>query len=457
MINKKDNNMLNKIVGVKVVHLIIALMVSSFVNSASSIEYQSDKWEEIEELKTLITVKNSDVRVKDIKEFKKMKDFLKYRNSKISTEHILKRYKDIDGEDIECIDIHHQPALKRKGMENHVIQLQPPFLFESNGSEFDPDNYDDPEEGLDKPTHMIKLNSLCNIGSIPLKKLKIKHLTRFSTLADFKRKKLKGASEDTIEAPALTGPTDLHQYAVIGKTVNNWGINSKISAFNPYTESSTEFSLSQIWAVGGSGSNTETVEVGLQRYKQRNGDNYPRIFIYFTPDNYGSGGCYDLDCSGFVQIDNSISIGSRLSTYSQIGGSQHEMQMALVRERTQGNWWLQISGKWIGYWPNSLFDSTGLKDKSTRVSAGGEIINKNTTRHTGTDMGSGLFASEGWTKAAYQREIMYVNTSNQYTHMTSPYISETDSNCYDINFIAGTGNWKSYFYMGGTGYNTNCQ
>jgi hypothetical protein len=41
--------------------------------------------------------------------------------------------------------------------------------------------------------------------------------------------------------------------------------------------------------------------------------------------------------------------------------------------------------------------------------------------------------------------------------MTSPIVSETDKNCYDIKFTASSGNWKSYFYMGGTGYNENCQ
>lgn len=443
---------------IKIVSLIVVLMASTVANSASNIK--SDKWEDLEaikELNTLVKRKDIDVCVKDINEFKKMKEFIKERSSMINPGDVFKRYKDLDGEEIECIDMYQQPALKRKGMENHQVQLQPSFVLESDDSAFDPVNYEDSEQGLDKLPQSIKLSSKCDEGSIPLKKLSIERLVRFSTLNDFKSRKLKGVAKDPIEAPELTGPTDLHQYAVIGKTVSNWGITSKIAAFNPYVENSAEFSLSQIWAVGGSGSNRETVEAGLQRYKQRNGDNYARTFIYFTPDNYGNGGCYDLDCSGFVQVEHSISIGSPLSTYSEVEGPQYELQMALVRENTQGNWWLQISGKWVGYWPNELFDSTGLKGQSTRVSAGGEIIHKNTTRHTATDMGSGRFASEGWTKAAYQREIKYVNTSNQYVNMTSPYIIETDSNCYDIDFTASSGHWKSYFYMGGPGYNTNCK
>ena len=461
----------NKISVIKVLSLIGGVLISTFTIAAPKMKhetisrgtvYENINWkyedeEIIEELKMLASTKNSDVRVKDIRAFKEMKEFIKVRNSKVDDEHFKKRYKDIDGEDIDCVDVYYQPSLKTKGMKDHEIQFQPPFVVESDGSEFDLYIYYDNEQRVIKLTLPTVSNSQCDKGTIPLKKLKIKHLARFSTLKDFKNKKAGGVPEKTETVPALTGPTNTHQYAVIKKSVNNWGISSKIAAFNPYTEKSSEFSLSQIWVSRGSGSNLETVEAGLQRYNQRSGDSNARIFIYFTPDNYGSGGCYDLECSGFVQVDHSIAIGSRLSVYSQIGGSQYEMQMALIREQTVGNWWLQINGKWIGYWPNSLFDSNGIKDQGSTVDAGGEIVQDNSTRHTTTDMGSGRFASEGWSKAAFQREIMYVNTNNQYVHMTSPIIITTDSNCYDINFTASSGSWKSYFYMGGAGYNTNCQ
>lgn len=116
----------------KIVYLLVVLMVSVFANSASSIEYKSDKWEDleaVEELKMLISVENSDVRVKNISEYKKMKEFLKARNSKIDIAYIHKSYKDLDGDDIDCIDMYHQPSLKIKGMEDHVIQLQQSYCF----------------------------------------------------------------------------------------------------------------------------------------------------------------------------------------------------------------------------------------------------------------------------------------------------------------------------------------
>lgn len=455
----------------KIVYLLVVLMVSVFANSASSIEYKSDKWEDleaVEELKMLISVENSDVRVKNISEYKKMKEFLKARNSKIDIAYIHKSYKDLGGDDIDCIDMYHQPSLKIKGMEDHVIQLQHPIVFESDGSEYDPDNNNDSEEGLEKLTKNALSNSQCDPGSVPIKRIKIKHLARFGTIDEFYNKKLRhqpkkaNVYKNTIDSPSAVGPTNAHQYAVITKSTDNFGINSIISAFSPNVEKESEFSLSQIWAMSGSrvGNDFQTVEAGLQSFKEKYGDDYARIFIYYTTDNYnpiGNGGCYNLDCSGFVQVDNSIAIGSRLSVYSQVNGAQYGLQMALVREHTKGNWWLQISGKWIGYWPNNLFNSSGLKDKATRVDAGGEIYHTSTSRHTMTDMGSGRFATEGWTKAAYHRIIQYIDTSNQYNHMTSPIVSETDKNCYDIKFTASSGNWKSYFYMGGTGYNENCQ
>lgn len=430
----------------------LVLSMSAVVTHAA--EYRSDQWQDlevVEELNELAKV-NSNIRVKDVKKYKEMKQYLKKRNSLIAEEHIKKRYKDFDGTDIHCIDIEHQPGLKRKGMESHQIQYTPPVVTDSYQVVYDKNFPIDKEAHLDKPTVQASTTSQCEKGTIPLRRLTIQQLTRFETLNDFMKKK-----SGHLIAPLASGPTDLHQYAVVSKTADNLGIISSMSAYNPYVEQSSEFSLSQIWAAGGSGANLETVEVGLQRFKDLYGDDWPRIFIYFTPDNYGSGGCYNLSCSGFVQTNNSITIGSRLSTYTQIDGPQFQMTMALVREQTLGHWWLYINGTYLGYWPNNLFDANGIGEKADRTSAGGEIIHKHSSRHTLTDMGSGRFASEGWTKAGFHRLVRYINTSNQYVNYSSPYLSATDSNCYSIDFTESTGSWKSYFYFGGSGYNTNCQ
>ncbi|WP_281557940.1 neprosin family prolyl endopeptidase [Thalassomonas sp. RHCl1] len=434
--------------------IISALTLSISAASSHAVEYYSDQSQDVElvnELNTLAKA-NSNIRVKDVAAYKEMKRYLEKRNSQIAEKHIKKRYKDFDGADIHCIDIEHQPALKRKGMENHQIQYRPPVVTDSHQVVYDEKYSEDKEAHLDKQTVQATTTSQCDQGTIPLRRLSIKQLTRFKTLNDFMKKKA-----DHLTAPLTDGPTDLHQYAVAGKTADNLGIISSMSAFNPYVEQSSEFSLTQIWAVGGSGDNRETVEAGIQKYRDLYGDDWPRIFIYFTPDNYGSGGCYNLSCSGFVQTNNSITIGSRLSTYNQIDGDQVEMTMSLIREQTLGHWWLQVNGTYLGYWPNNLFDASGIGEKAERTSAGGEIIHKHTSRHTLTDMGSGRFASEGWKKAAYHRMIRYINTSNQYVNYASPYFAVTDSDCYSIDFTASSGNWKSYFYFGGPGYNSNCQ
>jgi Neprosin len=66
-----------------------------------------------------------------------------------------------------------------------------------------------------------------------------------------------------------------------------------------------------------------------------------RLFIYFTPDNYGSGGCYNLSCSAFVQTTNTIVIGGPWSTYSSLCGAQYEVKLLWYKDGTTGNWWLR--------------------------------------------------------------------------------------------------------------------
>ena len=161
------------------------------------------------------------------------------------------------------------------------------------------------------------------------------------------------------------------------------------------------------------------------------GDSNPHLFIYSTQDGYNATGCYDLTCSDFVQVSGSVTPGMTLSPVSTSGGTQYEAHLLSYRDPSTGNWWLQYQGVWIGYYPKSLYSSTGLLNRSSRVNVGGEIIDENSSRHTTTDMGSGAFSSSWYHYAAYVRDIKYIDTSNTWQVPTSLSEYETDSNCYD--------------------------
>src|SRR5437867_2347837 len=94
-----------------------------------------------------------------------------------------------------------------------------------------------------------------------------------------------------------------------------------------------------IWVLRGSGSSLETVEAGWQKYPDLYGDWNARLFIYFTPDDYGRGGCYNLTCGAFVQTNSSIYIGGRFSAYSVMGGTQSIVKIGWFKDGTSGNWW----------------------------------------------------------------------------------------------------------------------
>ena len=54
------------------------------------------------------------------------------------------------------------------------------------------------------------------------------------------------------------------------------------------------------------------------------------------------------------------------------------------------DWWVAVNGVWLGYWPASNFDLTGLGLGAVDEAFGGEIVDRRPGAvPTGTDMGSG--------------------------------------------------------------------
>ncbi len=353
------------------------------------------------------------------------------------------------GDEIDCVGLNSQPALRRPGMEDHVVQFEPQSLGPLNMTP-PPTNFAEHDDGPFLEQGFTSDGESCPVASVPIQRLTMDTLQRFETLEAFFSMK---------NAPhLLTGPTDLHQYAAADRSVANWGAESVLNVWKPYTERSDEFTLSQIWVSRGNGSNLETVEGGWQKYRDLYGDWRSRLFIYFTPDNYGSGGCYNLSCGAFVQVSSSVYIGGGFTSYSSHGGTQYIFKLLWYKDGTSGHWWLRYQNTWVGYYPRSLFDSSGLRDQGDRVVFGGEITDTQPGgRHTRTDMGSGYMPSFGWRWAAYQRSVRYVDTSNFYRQATSLTAIVTDSNCYDISLRSSSGSWEQYFYFGGWGFSSHCQ
>lgn len=243
------------------------------------------------------------------------------------------------------------------------------------------------------------------------------------------------------------GGTSTHRWAWGEQHVASSGGDSVLNVWRP-KPAPGDFSLSQHWYIGGSGSKKQTLEGGWQVYPDYYGTDDPVLFIFYTPDNYSSG-CYNLDCSGFVQVDNSWVLGGTLSPVSTDGGGQRTIRMQW--QLFEGNWWLFVKGGGaytaVGYYPGALYGSGQMASHAQIVKYGGETASDDSG--SAGNMGSGKFASKGWSHAAYQWSIYYIDTKLT-SHWTTLSANQTDSSCYTIDIHNNAGaSGKTYFYFGG--------
>lgn len=260
-------------------------------------------------------------------------------------------------------------------------------------------------------------------------------------------------SGDEVEVP---GSGNNHEYAYSSQGVTCYGGEGYFSAFDPYSQWSDEFSLLQIAVVRGSGNSKQTVEAGWQQYRDLYGDWVPHLFVYYTTNGYTDNdddeGGYNQDVDGWVQYSGSVYPEAVSSPNSTRGGAQYVMRIKY--QLYEGNWWLRCNDHWIGYYPASLFSTSGLRSKASKVAFYGEIVDS--ADHSGsthTDMGSGYWPEYGWTWAAYMRNLRYQSGASG---SMSKYAPDTtwvsDANEYDmIGEFSNTGSWKSFFWLGGPG------
>jgi Neprosin len=69
--------------------------------------------------------------------------------------------------------------------------------------------------------------------------------------------------------------------------------------------------------------------------------------------------------------------------------------MSLKWQLWQGNWWLRVNGVWIGYYPATLFNESGLRSQAGKIGWYGEVVDAGDhAGTTATDMGNGHWPYE---------------------------------------------------------------
>lgn len=314
------------------------------------------------------------------------------------------------------------------------------------------------QENLTKQPHIASLTdpSLSGpAGTVPI--------VRANTKQKYPKKRLPTHDSAVGESKIATGNAGQHWYASSGEAVDNHGGGAVFSLYKAFVENPLDFSLIQTAVIRDGAANTrygnvtQTVESGWMNYPgQMQG---PHLFTYFTSVGYQQDvdnlGGWNRDVAGWIQTDKDIYPGLQLSPLSVDGGAQYDLHIEY--KLFQGNWWLFVLDRYIGYYPASLFSkgvdpASTLADHSSLIDFYGEIYNSGNDLTT-TDMGSGLFPESGFGHAAYMHNIVYTDLSDKAQHYDgSAHIQESDRNRYRISpsFKSGT-SWGSFVFLGGPG------
>jgi hypothetical protein len=365
-------------------------------------------------------------------------------------QHILNTYRDVDVSHsfvvdsayYDCVPTMQQPAVRKYGISKIAT---PPQSTLNNST--------DDEAGTighatlldsEKPFDAFGNSTHCEDGTIPMRRITLETMSHFQNLQQFFQKSSK---EQVPGQKGKLGPGAAHKYSYTIQDVNNLGGNSNLNVWDPYVNTSAGeiFSLSQEWYVGGSGAGTQTEEVGWVVYPAMFNDENSHFFIYSTPDGYATG-CWNNSCGDFVQVADKGLLGAHFNpTSSTFDGSQWEFSAEYYL--FEGNWWLAYEGTWVGYYPGSMYHGGQNTKYAQLIEFGTEGVGSTVW----PPEGSGLWAGDGYSWAAYQRNLWHFNTSAVGVWDTlTPDIPSP--NCYSIaGPYYGSGGWNDYFFEGGPG------
>lgn len=283
--------------------------------------------------------------------------------------------------------------------------------------------------------------STCPAGSIPLERVGLDQLTRFPSLKAFFARNPTPEAHRQASRFATADAASTHHYASMFASMGGAeiaGAGADLNIWNPAFVTSNDYmSISQIWLDGASSSNqTQTLEVGWQRRPTYGTwGNQSILFVYSTQDGYVSTGCHNLECGEFVQVasGNVFGVSFAASRYSSTNGAQGVVKVAYQRN-ADGNWWLNVDGTWVGYYKAALYSGDlATTSTNTAFTAGGETYANG--GGASTPMGSGVFAANGYRKAAFQANHFYIDSalaSHAVTQLSSVVVS--DPACYTIAF-----------------------
>jgi hypothetical protein len=397
------------------------------------------------------------------------------------------------GRPIDCVPIEKQPAARNAALQGRPLEIAPPTRPPHGrpGASLPPGG----EAHLTGELDDDGSARACPEHTVPILRPDLGNVSRFESLEQYFAKGHRHAYEppacanSTASSCPSSYPNDPNEGCfnhVIGDQSGLAkalaGGYTTLSVYDPFVAGyeSGEHSISQMWISGGScgDGSLQSLEVGWNVDPDLYGtafspDYRVHLFIYSTRDDYGSSGCYNGSCGDFMQVDPTWVLGGALPGVTDcpphgctgsMTSAQPELDVGYDPDAS-GNYWLEVNGTWVGYYPNWLYSPSGLAYGADSFQVGGEIFDRHQSgHHTATLMGTGAFGSaydpNYYTSTAYQRNIQLIDWNWNFWNATLSYRvlvpgAGDPTLCYDYDptepIYGSSSGWGTYFSFGGPG------
>ncbi|KAG4930735.1 hypothetical protein JHK84_047719 [Glycine max] len=312
---------------------------------------------------------------------------------------------------VDCIDINKQPAFDHPLLKNHKLQRKPSFQ-KSIGKTI-------VKKSPTRPLLVLQKDQ-CPTGTVPIRRTTKNDLIRGKSFLNYHimTQDIPGVHIAEVSLSSLYGPY--------------YGVNGTNNIFNPRVSRKDQVSSSHLWVQNGPVEATNKIAAGWHVAPQLYGDDKTYIYSAWTSDNFKRTGCYNIRCSGFVQISKGNYLGAHVNNYSTYGGTMLEFVISITQDRVTKNWWLNMGNTNIGYFPAALFSNMTSADQ---VGWGGRTRTPPNT--PSPPMGSGHFPDPTFHHACYFRLVSFQNESIG-NYGIGPYEAQTfsdRSNCFRVQYF----------------------
>uniref|UniRef100_A0A2P2KGH7 Uncharacterized protein MANES_03G087500 n=1 Tax=Rhizophora mucronata TaxID=61149 RepID=A0A2P2KGH7_RHIMU len=167
-----------------------------------------------------------------------------------------------DGDMIDCVRMANQPAFDHPFLKDHKIQMRPSYLPEGLFAESKLSSQS--KESTNPFGQLWHLNGKCPEDTIPIRRTKRDDVLRASSIKGYGRK------NGNVPKPRSSDPDLInqsgHQHSIAYVEGDKYyGAKATINVWEPKIQQPTEFSLSQLWILGGSfGEDLNSIEAGWQ-------------------------------------------------------------------------------------------------------------------------------------------------------------------------------------------------